>query len=262
MRTLAAEGYRSIDLEQWIRAGRPAVDRGFAIAFDDGLRSMLPACDLLLSLRFSASIFVVTDHVGTTNAWRSQPRHVPTLATLSWRELAQLHASGFGVGAHSRTHRRLGNPALPGWQNELVGSRAVIEDRLGTTCRLFAYPYGWAHRLIQARAAGLFDACFSARPAISRDSDPLHNLPRIDAFDLRTAQRLKLFLQGELETSLWPRWRARWLRQQGLALASSQIVDRFARRQAMKLGSYTLEPHKTGHSRCLPSPAASATSQC
>jgi hypothetical protein len=126
---------------------------------------------------------------------------------------------------------------------------------------MFAYPYGSAHPVIEARAASLFDACFSARPAICRESDPLYDLPRVDAFDLRTMRRLKLFLEGKLESRLWPRWQARLIRQQGLSAAARRLAAHFVGRRAVKVGSRELDPHKIASARCLAPCAASAKSR-
>jgi len=78
------------------------------------------------------------------------------------------------IGAHSRTHPAL--PAVPAAtrEDEIRGSRADLEARLGRDVRVFAYPYGLVDdatmRVVEA--AG-FDAACAVRsgandPAVSR----------------------------------------------------------------------------------------------
>ena len=58
--TLAAlgeAGHRAVDLAEWIASGRPEVGRGFAVAFDDGLRSVLD-----VKRERDAVILICTEH--------------------------------------------------------------------------------------------------------------------------------------------------------------------------------------------------------
>jgi peptidoglycan/xylan/chitin deacetylase (PgdA/CDA1 family) len=213
MRTLREDGYRTVDLADWIAQGRPKVDRGFAITFDDGLRSICRAQQILGELSFSATIFVVTDHVGGDNAWDAPWRSIPRSSTLCWSQIKDLVAAGFSIGAHTRTHPRLGRRDFDLWDDELRGSREIIENRLARPCPLFAYPYGIAPRRVRGRAASLFEACLGTRSALCSARHPQENLPRIDAYDLRTPARLQLLLTGELEARLRARWFARRCRQ-------------------------------------------------
>ena len=197
MERLVEAGFVGVDLEDWIARGRPPVPRGFAVAFDDGLRSILPGLETLGRLGVPASVFLVTDHVGRDNDWPGQPSWVPRAATLDWSEVADLSRRGFAFGSHTRTHRRLDRAGIETVERELRGSVDAIAARLGRPCRLFAHPYGISTRASRGRCR-LFDAAFGTRLAIASARDDAFNLPRIDGFYLRSPRVLDRLVMGRL----------------------------------------------------------------
>lgn len=204
--TLAAlveSGCRPVDLGDWIARGRPTVDRGFAIAFDDGLRSVLNAADPLARYRVPATVFLVTDRMGTDNAWPGQPPGIPRRPLLAWSELDALRAAGCRFAAHGRTHARLDRRGLEDLEAELRGARDAVEQRTGQPCPLFAYPYGVTTPRVRRAAARHFRAAFGTRLDVASSTDNPFDLARIDAYYLRSWRGVERLISG--------RWRA-WLR--------------------------------------------------
>jgi peptidoglycan/xylan/chitin deacetylase (PgdA/CDA1 family) len=195
---LAGEGFHCVDLEAWIRAGRPAVDRGFALTFDDGLASILDVAERVVHHGFTATVFVVTDRVGQENDWPGQPGWVPQERLLSWPELLDLDRSGLRLGAHGRTHRRLGRLDAATLADELRGSQDAIEQRTGRACSLFAYPYGDTSAGARSQVRTLFDGGLGTCPGLACLADHPAHLPRVDAYDLRTPAALRSLLEGSL----------------------------------------------------------------
>ena len=108
--TLAAlveSGHRAVDLDDWVAQGCPDIDRGFAVTFDDGLRSVLRVADVLARYLVPATVFLVTDRMGRDNAWPGQPAWVRREPVLAWSDLDMLHTAGFRIAAHGRSHARL-----------------------------------------------------------------------------------------------------------------------------------------------------------
>jgi peptidoglycan/xylan/chitin deacetylase (PgdA/CDA1 family) len=60
---------------------------------------------------------------------------------LTKRQILQLHADGFTIGAHSCSHRRLQSLPIEEAEREIVGSCRVIRDLTGQTSVPFAFPY-------------------------------------------------------------------------------------------------------------------------
>ncbi len=198
-------GYRTLDLDDWIAQGRPDLDRAFAICFDDGLRSILPAADVLARFGFTATVFLVTDRMGRDNAWPGQPWGIPRQPLLTWSDTIQLQAAGFRFGAHTRTHPRLDRLDEAAIRDELLGSRKAIEQRLGQPCRLLAYPYGVDSPCVRLVATHHFAAAFGTNLGRASVRDDPHALPRIDAYELRSPRAVAALLRG-LEG---PRFRVR-----------------------------------------------------
>lgn len=202
MAALASSGFRAVDLGDWVARGRPAVDRGFALTFDDGLGSLPIAAEVLARHGFAATAFLVTDRVGADNNWPGQPRSVPRWPLLGWPDLAALSSAGLRFGSHTRSHPRLDRIAGRRLDSELRDSRAEIEQRLGAPCPLLAYPYGIAPPRVRDAAARHFRAGIGTRLDLADRADDLYGLPRIDACYLRTPRALDRLLNG--------RWRP-WL---------------------------------------------------
>ena len=201
----AAEGHL-----RWLTSGRvtvlplseltarpPAAGDAVAVTFDDAFVSARPFIDALLDAGLSPTVFVVTRHVGGTNAWGGREhRGIPTLPVMSWHDLEALAARGASIEAHSRTHPRL--TALPPGHldDELEGSRDDLNVRLGIRSRQFAYPFGDVDDHVAGRAEAFYDFAHTTEmlPLDAAMAAP-HRLPRLDAYYFRTPDGLAAFGQ-------------------------------------------------------------------
>ena len=61
---------------------------------------------------------------------------------LTWEEIRHMHEAGVAIGSHSMTHSRLSGLDAHRVHEEVVQSRARLEEELGASVRLFAYPFG------------------------------------------------------------------------------------------------------------------------
>jgi peptidoglycan/xylan/chitin deacetylase (PgdA/CDA1 family) len=204
---LTAAGYHGLDLADWVARGRPDEPRGFALAFDDGLASVLEVAGLIEHHRIPATVFVVTDRVGRDNAWPGQPRGVPHEQLLDWRELSSLAARGFTFGAHGRTHTPLTGLDPARLADELPTSRDTIEQRLGMPCPLLAYPYGATSARVRGVAATTFAAAFGTTLGHADATQDPHDLSRIDAYYLDSERSLEALVHDRWRGYL--RWRRR-----------------------------------------------------
>jgi peptidoglycan/xylan/chitin deacetylase (PgdA/CDA1 family) len=202
--TLAAlveTGHRAVDLDDWVAQGRPAVASGFAVAFDDGLRSILRVADVVHRHRVPATVFLVTDRMGRDNAWPGQPPGIPREPLLAWSDLDALHEAGFRFAAHGRRHARLDLCDDTALESELRGSRDAIEQETGRPCRLLAYPYGRSTARVRRAAAHHFAAAFGTRLDAASAGQDRFDLARIDAYYLRSPRALE-----RLTTGRWHGW--------------------------------------------------------
>jgi len=63
-------------------------------------------------------------------------------SSLTWEMLAEIRRAGMTVGSHTRTHVLMTNESRQKVMDEVVGSRAELEKRLGTGVQHFVYPDG------------------------------------------------------------------------------------------------------------------------
>src|SRR6476661_5884437 len=62
--------------------------------------------------------------------------------TMTWEQIAELHARGVTFGSHTSTHEILTTVPGPQAEQEIVSSREAIQQKLGSSCELFSYPNG------------------------------------------------------------------------------------------------------------------------
>jgi peptidoglycan/xylan/chitin deacetylase (PgdA/CDA1 family)/predicted ATP-grasp superfamily ATP-dependent carboligase len=159
MQSLASRGYRGVTFGEAARA--TGKERLLAITFDDAFASVVAARPVLDGLGWPATVFAPTVPVETQSPmrWllgdRWSEEQDAELLPLTWQALAELRDAGWEIGSHSRTHPRLSELADDAATEELAGSRAEIESRLGS-CTSVSYPWGEVDdRLVElARQAG------------------------------------------------------------------------------------------------------------
>jgi peptidoglycan/xylan/chitin deacetylase (PgdA/CDA1 family) len=104
-------------------------------------------------------------------------------ALMTWDHVRALRAAGMGIGSHTRSHRILHTLPPAVLADELVDSRAVLEQQLGEPITTIAYPAGKSiARVASVRAAiaaAGYELGFTTTPGTNRLA------PDEDPFDLR-----------------------------------------------------------------------------
>jgi peptidoglycan/xylan/chitin deacetylase (PgdA/CDA1 family) len=159
MQILRDEGCTVVPLTALNDARAGAADAQVAITFDDGYRSDLQATAILAEFGYPATFFLVPrflDGIDTPlHYWERWPH-------LTWDEASTL-AAGFGVGAHSATHRDLTTCTDGELDEELAGARRRLEQGLGQSITTMSYPHGRYDARVRdaASRAGYTIACTS-----------------------------------------------------------------------------------------------------
>ncbi len=181
MRTLRLLGWRGLsmrDLEPYLRGEKTG--KVFGITLDDGyLNNFEHALPVLRALGFTATLYMVSARIGSSNAW-DQPKGVPAAPLMDAPHLRAWAAAGMDVGAHTRRHVNLCECSDATAFEEIAGSKRDLERLLQQEVRSFCYPYG-EHRLEHARmvrAAGYATATTVITSRV-RPEDDLVRLPRI-----------------------------------------------------------------------------------
>jgi peptidoglycan/xylan/chitin deacetylase (PgdA/CDA1 family) len=112
------------------------------LTFDDGHRLMLgSALRQLRRFDMPAVLFVPTDYVGGTNSYDANTREPPE-AICDWDDLRALERQRVSIQSHSASHSAFSNLSPAQLEDELGRSKSVLEEGLGRSVELFAYPYG------------------------------------------------------------------------------------------------------------------------
>jgi peptidoglycan/xylan/chitin deacetylase (PgdA/CDA1 family) len=141
MRHLHESGYATRGLTEAVhqlQQNASAADKTVVITFDDGYGNFYRnAFPVLNRYGFSATVFLPTAYIGEI------PVKFKGKECLTWNEVRELNRHGIGFGSHTVTHPQLHDLTPANVRQEIVGSKQVIEDRLGQAVDSFAYPYAF-----------------------------------------------------------------------------------------------------------------------
>jgi peptidoglycan/xylan/chitin deacetylase (PgdA/CDA1 family) len=164
------------DLLAWKRGEKNIPPRCAVITFDDGYKSQYEvAWPILKKYGYPFTMFIYTEGVRGGSLGGG--------GAITWEQLADMRDNGVDIEAHSATHQdlreghtitlaspggkktrtKLTGPQYEQWmQNEVVGSKQLLEQRLGIKVNCFAVPFGNYNEHVKeiARNAG-YEAMFT-----------------------------------------------------------------------------------------------------
>jgi peptidoglycan/xylan/chitin deacetylase (PgdA/CDA1 family) len=143
MSYLKENGYHVITAEDLLafleyRQGLPK--KSVLITMDDGYRSVYKfAYPILKEYGFTATLFIYTSFVGVSKM------------AITWDQLKEMKADGFVIGSHTMYHSDLTKPKegeteqefIARIEEELYGSKKIIDKKLGQDTYFLAYPFGY-----------------------------------------------------------------------------------------------------------------------
>ncbi len=181
------------DLLAWKRGEKNIPPRCAVITFDDGWKSQYEvAWPIMKKYGYPFTMFLYTEGVAGGSLGGGQ--------AITWEQLADMRDNGVDIEAHTATHQDLREGhtitlASPGgkktrtkltgaqyeqWmQNEVVGSKQLLEQRLGIKINCFAVPFGNYNEHVKeiARNAG-YEAMFTVYGQPITFTSPLDSIGR------------------------------------------------------------------------------------
>lgn len=181
------------DLLAWKRGEKNIPPRCAVITFDDGWKSQYEvAWPIMKKFGYTFTMFIYTEGVAGGSLGGGQ--------AITWEQLGDMRDNGIDIEAHSATHQDLreGQPievVQPGgkktkkrltgaeyeqWiQNEVVGCKQLLEQRLGIKVNCYAVPFGKYNDHVKeiARNAG-YEAMFTVYGQPIRYTSPMDALGR------------------------------------------------------------------------------------
>jgi peptidoglycan/xylan/chitin deacetylase (PgdA/CDA1 family) len=181
------------DLLAWKRGEKNIPPRCAVITFDDGYKSQYEvAWPILKKYGYPFTMFIYTEGVrgGALGGG----------GAITWEQLADMRDNGVDIEAHSATHQdlreghtitlvgpggkktrtKLTGPQYEQWmQNEVVGSKQLLEQRLGIKVNCFAVPFGNYNEHVKeiARNTG-YEAMFTVYGQPITFTSPLDSIGR------------------------------------------------------------------------------------
>jgi len=156
------------DLLAWKRGEKSIPPRCAVITLDDGLKSQYEVgWPILKKFGYPFTMFIYTEGI--------QGGHFGGGQAMTWEMLDEMRDAGIDIEAHSKTHqdlrrpydkvtkRKLSPPEYEQWlQDEIAGSKQVLEQKLGIKVNCFAVPYGFYNEQAKqiAKNAG-YEAVFT-----------------------------------------------------------------------------------------------------
>lgn len=196
MHALARSGYRAVPVDAfvaWLEGGPALRERDFVLTFDDGFLGVLDhAAPTLEQLGWPFTVFLVTDLLGTVDAWQRNDGTAGGQYPLLGPEDLQGMA-GRGACFHSHTCRHLSLPTLGDAElrAELILSHEALERLLGRGERYIAYPYGHVDdRVVAASRRAGYKAGFSVQPGFNRQDVDRFRIRRLDVAGTDTPDML------------------------------------------------------------------------
>lgn len=177
MRYLAMTGYNIIPLRtlyEYVTGKRNSIPKdAVVITIDDGWRSTYTEVfPEMQKLGFPFTVFVYPRIIGQTSH------------ALTWKQVKEMSDAGVDIESHSyshpfltkRRHATLDDRQYEAWlEQELAGSRKMLEKETGRPVAFLAYPYGdYDHHLVAACARAGYEAALTCDfGRVKKASDPL-----------------------------------------------------------------------------------------
>ncbi len=142
-----SQEYNVISLDElvaYVRGEREKIaPDSVVITLDDGLRdNYVHAYPILRRHDVPATIFVIVACLESHDTPQSKVEGQGSGRYLSWDQVVEMSENGVSFGSHTLMHPRLTKIKPEEARREIAESKILLEQRLGKSVRLFAYPGG------------------------------------------------------------------------------------------------------------------------
>lgn len=202
MEQLAVRGLNGISLsmafEHLEKTGQYPPD-SVVLTFDDGYLSVLEhALPILQPHGFSATVFLVAGMMGLDAAQARAAHPDFDRDLLDWDQAGILVRTGLEVGSHTLNHPDLRHLSHAALEQELAGSKTLLEQRLHTRVDALAYPYGHFNAEVISFTSRYYRHACTTRLGRCNMSPDFTRLNRVDAWYLQRPQRFLKLIDGGL----------------------------------------------------------------
>lgn len=150
------------------------------ITFDDGYQNnLINAVPILNKFEFSATCYIVSNQIGTSNIWDSS-NGITQRPLMTENEIQTWLDLGMDIGAHSLTHPDLVKLCIDDIKIEIQQCKNDLEKTFNISIEDFCYPFGSFNDTIlsEVKDTGYHTATTMLRGIASLTTDKL-KLPRV-----------------------------------------------------------------------------------
>lgn len=181
LRYLKEKHFSVVNLSQGLKllTGHEPLDKKVVLTFDDGYENFHSrAFPLLSQYHFPSTVFLVARYVGRDSSWDRKDK-LPAQRLLNWSQVEKLsHSVEFG--SKSLTHRDLTRISGNELREEVEESRTIIQEHIGKSVTLFAYPYGVYNVTVRDMVRKHYDAAVGGNLAEATDHEDPFDHSRVD----------------------------------------------------------------------------------
>jgi peptidoglycan/xylan/chitin deacetylase (PgdA/CDA1 family) len=168
---LAEHDYHTVSMAQvagHLKRGQPLPARPVVISFDDGWSDgYTVAFPILKARHFSGTFFVYTNALDHKQF-------------LTWAQVEEMAIAGMDIESHTLSHPHLRQLTPEDATNEIAGSKAVLEKRLGKPVTSFDYPFGeYNAAVIELVKRAGYETAVTIAAGYKQRADELFTLHRI-----------------------------------------------------------------------------------
>lgn len=113
------------------------------LTFDDAYESIKSeVLPIIKKYNIPITVFIPVNMIGKYNIWDALNGNIQ-INILTWSEIKNLNnESLITFGSHGLNHISLGSADIETTKEEIVKSKQILENEIGTTIEYFSYPYG------------------------------------------------------------------------------------------------------------------------
>ena len=183
VRLLKSLGYKSLnsnDIIKFLSGELGDSSKFVCFTFDDAYVDVFEiALPILRKYNFTAIIFVPTGLVGKYNVWDIEKVKIKKYIA-TWDYLETAIKDGFEIGSHTITHPFLTKLDGKDQTKEILYSKSILEDKLGTHIDSFCYPYGdYNEHIIKLVKEARYNIAFSINSGHIKPKDNPYTLKRL-----------------------------------------------------------------------------------
>ncbi|MBI5300635.1 MAG: polysaccharide deacetylase family protein [Chloroflexi bacterium] len=163
---LASNGYRTVhvaDVVAHLSNGTVLPAKPIVLTFDDGYADIYESVfPILKKYQMTATFYIIAQFTEDRKAGYA-----------TWEQLREMANAGNEIGSHSLDHLDLRSRSVTFLNNQMLGSKRLIESRLGIIVKTFAYPAGKydARTLAVVQRSGYLGAVTETQGTLQSDAD-------------------------------------------------------------------------------------------